>query len=200
MNDHESSQRPAREGDEPTRARDDAPGTPSLRARYQAVLGLSPTAILTLDRNGVVLEANKAAVELMPVTAQELIGTPLRSLVGPELHPLIDRALTGMEVHYEGVAFPAPVEGELWLRGKWTPIHDEEGVVLGGVALIHDVTPEKRAADLATMADKAAYYDPVTTLPNRVMLTEALERALAGVGAGHRQLALLRSTSTASKT
>ena len=189
MEDHESLACPGAGGHAGSGASCDEylAGTPSLQARYQAVLDTCPTGIVTLDRNGMVLEASRAAAELMGLPREELTGVSMRVFLKPELHPLLDRALAGETLTYEGGGVNLP-DGGVWVRSKWSPVHDEHGELLGGVMIVHNATSEKRATDLV---DRFAFFDPVTELPNRATLTIALQRALAGAQAGRRRLALL---------
>jgi diguanylate cyclase (GGDEF)-like protein/PAS domain S-box-containing protein len=159
-----------------------------LAARYRAILEHSPTAIITLDAGGVILEVGRAASELIGVPEEQLVGARIRELMGSELHPLLDQALRGEPVTYEGLGCPAPDDGDIWLRARWVPVRGKDGALLGGVALIHDASTEKRAQDLA---EKLAFIDPVTDLPNRTMLAMMLSRALSGAKAAKRQLALV---------
>ena len=162
-------------------------GTPSLQARYQAVLDTCPTGIVNLDRNGMVLEASRAAAELMGLPREELTGVSMRVLLKPELTPF-SRALAGETLTYEGSGAVNLPDGGVWVRSKWAPVHDEHGELVGGVMIVHNATSEKRATDLV---DRFAFFDPVTELANRATLTIALQRALAGAQAGRRRLALL---------
>jgi diguanylate cyclase (GGDEF)-like protein/PAS domain S-box-containing protein len=181
--------------DAPTEARggrrtgpDDDLDAFALTARYRAILEHSPTAILTLDRDGVILEVSKAATELMSMPAEQLVGAPIRDLIDATMRPLLDRALRGELVEYEGLGLPMPPEGESWLRATWVPVWGDDGTVLGGVALIHDASAEKKARDLV---EKLEFIEPLTGLPNRAMLLMMLSRALSGAKASRRQLALV---------
>ncbi len=163
------------------------PGTRALDARYQAILEHASTAIMTLDRDGIVLEVSRAAEELMATPVAQLVGAQIRDVMPPELRPLLDRALAGEAVRYEGPGSPALPEGELWLRAQWVPISDDEAAA-GGVIIIENATEEKRAQ---ARAERLAFVDPVTGLPNQAMFSMTLSRALAGAKGGQRRLALV---------
>jgi len=82
--------------------------------------------------------------------------------------------------------FIKPTGESLWFRGASSPTNDGEELVYSGVIL--DVTErkviEQRIAHLA-------YYDVLTALPNRALLTQRTELALALAARHQRQLALL---------
>jgi diguanylate cyclase (GGDEF)-like protein len=55
------------------------------------------------------------------------------------------------------------------------PIHDEDGSVLGAVVTISDITEQRL---LEGRLREAALHDPLTGLPNRVLVLDRLEQAL----------------------
>jgi diguanylate cyclase (GGDEF)-like protein/PAS domain S-box-containing protein len=190
MGENTPSAKPRRKGsDEPGGGASGSLDTlPGLKARYRAVLDHSPLAIVTLDWEGVVLEVSRAACALIGMPEEQLVGASIRELMVEELHPLLDQALRGEAVRYEGLGCPTTDDGDIWLRAQWVPVRSEEGALLGGVALIHDASAEKQAQDLV---EKLAFVDPVTDLPNRTMFSMMVARALSGPGGAERQLALV---------
>jgi diguanylate cyclase (GGDEF)-like protein/PAS domain S-box-containing protein len=68
------------------------------------------------------------------------------------------------------------------------PIFDEKGVFRGYRGVARDITARVRAEeDLARMA----HYDPLTGLPNRTLLLDRLQRAMARADRGQRLLAVM---------
>jgi diguanylate cyclase (GGDEF)-like protein/PAS domain S-box-containing protein len=67
----------------------------------------------------------------------------------------------------------------LWTSGR--PIYDEEGNRIGAVAAMHDITRQKEAE---ARLQHLAMHDPLTGLPNRLLLLERLGQALDN---DHRQ-------------
>ena len=159
-----------------------------LGARYRAILEHSPTAIVILDRTGVVLEVRKAAGELMSMPTEQLLGARMADRIAGELRPLLERALRGEHVSYEGPGSPALPEGELWVRAESVPIRDACGAAAGAVVIIQNATQEKRAQN---WVERLAFTDPVTELPNHAMLSMVLSQALSGAKASQGQLALV---------
>jgi len=65
----------------------------------------------------------------------------------------------------------------VWLRDHVRPIRDEAtGAVVELIGAVHDVT-ERRLAE--EQVENLAFYDPLTALPNRRLLLDRLEQALA---------------------
>jgi len=97
--------------------------------------------------------------------------TPLAS----EESPLL-RALNGDRVHnFEYAALSR--EGDLRLRrANGTRIVDSEGEPMGAVVALHDITDQRRAEGALR---KQALHDALTGLPNRALILDRLDTALA---------------------
>jgi len=122
------------------------------------------------------------AVGLDPVTVN---GMPfLQVLAGPTweagsfspaLHSLAERLKA--RDSFRDLAIPVTVNGEdRWWEIAASPRHDERGTFLGFRGVGSDIT-ERRAS--AEKINRMARFDPLTGLPNRVCVNEALARALA---------------------
>jgi PAS domain S-box-containing protein len=84
------------------------------RERYASLFDLAPVGYIVTDRDGVVEEANRMAVELLGGRLQDLIGTCLVDLVGPErrgpFQALVQEAARGARMQDE-VPFVRPDGG-----------------------------------------------------------------------------------------
>ena len=69
-----------------------------------------------------------------------------------------------------------------------SPITDRHGQVTGAVMVLHDVT---ESVAMAARLAHLAHYDALTDLPNRVLLKDRAQQALALARRGGRQVALL---------
>ena len=75
-----------------------------------------------------------------------------------------------------------------WVEVRTQPVRDASGVVTGQVGTLHDVTEVQQYQDeLAHLA----LHDPLTALPNRVLLLERLEVAVTRARETNTTLALL---------
>lgn len=128
----------------------------------------APDALLSLDGEGTVLTANRAARRLLleTETGSALQGRKLSELVG-----------TG-----DGSGVPV-AEGEIAFRGAdglTRALEVSAGRVSVGrssrwVVILRDVTDRKRDEDELR---RRALYDPLTELPNRVLFLDRLEQAV----------------------
>src|SRR5262245_26528558 len=74
-------------------------------------------------------------------------------------------ALAGKTVVGEARPYKIPETGRSgFFDGYYSPRHDENGVVIGGVAIIRDVTDRKRAEATATEANRLAFHVENTPL------------------------------------
>ncbi|MFQ5780598.1 MAG: EAL domain-containing protein [Nitrospiria bacterium] len=85
-------------------------------------------------------------------------------------------ALEGKNVISEDRPYKVPATGkEGYFSGHYSPLYGNGGKVVGGLAIIREITDRK-------LAEKSirymAYYDRLTGLPNRAHLIEHLERTI----------------------
>jgi len=61
--------------------------------------------------------------------------------------PLLRSIISGEEVRDEEFLYPLAVGSRLWLRCNSSPIYDDEGHIVAGVLLAHDITEQKQAEE-----------------------------------------------------
>jgi diguanylate cyclase (GGDEF)-like protein/PAS domain S-box-containing protein len=146
---------------------------------------------VTNTRN-VILRVNNAFTEITGYSAQEAVGqTP--KLISSGRH---DAAFYG--VMHSAIAQSGTWQGEIWDRRKngeeypqWltiTAVKDGAGEITHYVATMSDITERKMAED---EIKHLAFYDSLTGLPNRRLLIDRLEQALASRSRHCREGALL---------
>jgi diguanylate cyclase (GGDEF)-like protein/PAS domain S-box-containing protein len=168
------------------------------RKRIEADLRVAATAfeaqvgILVADPDGVILRVNRAFTEGTGYTAEEAIGQTPR-LFKSGRHDAAFYAAMWESIRLRGVW-----QGEIWDRRKtgeiypkWmtiTAVKNDEGAITHYVSTQIDITERKAAED---EIKNLAFYDPLTTLPNRRLLRERLHLALVTSHRSQRQGALL---------
>lgn len=147
--------------------------------RYRTLIEWSPEAIL-VHRAGKILYANPAAIRLFGASyAQILLDTPTAALIHPDA---LAEQLARMKSLYNHETIQPMVESQfLRLDGSVIDVevqgtaidYDDE---LAIHVVIHDITQRKK---MENQVRRLAFYDALTQLPNRRLLTERLNHALA---------------------
>jgi len=141
--------------------------------------------------------ANAAYVDWFGKTRDQILGHTLLELLGPPLYamnlPYLDAAFRGEKQVFER-EIPLPGGGTRSSLATYTP-RWVDGRVVGIFVHVADVTPLKRAQEelriAREQAEKQAAHDPLTGLPNRLLLHETIARAIAAAGRTHECLALV---------
>jgi PAS domain S-box-containing protein len=119
-----------------------------------AIVESSDDAIISKDVNGIVTSWNKGAERIFGYSAKEMIGKPIAIIAAPdrpdEMPQILERIKRGERIdHYETVR--KAKDGSLVdISLTVSPIHDEEGGVVGASKIARDITAQIRMrAELA---------------------------------------------------
>ncbi|MFT3847269.1 MAG: EAL domain-containing protein [Propionivibrio sp.] len=135
--------------------------------------------IIITDAAGTIVEVNDTFTRITGYTHDESVGQTPRILKsgiqGPEFYDAMWQSLAQKGFWY----------GELWNRGKHgelyaaltniTAVCDADGKTQNYVALFTDITQIKA---YQRQLEHVAHYDALTSLPNRVLLADRLQRAM----------------------
>lgn len=136
-------------------------------------------AIAITDAEGAILDVNDAFVRITGYSRQEVIGNlPLMfrsSRQGPEV---LAGLLNTLKLHNH-------CQGEVWSRRKdgeayaglltISKVQDARGTVQNYVGIFADITALKLQQD---RLEHVAHFDPLTDLPNRILLADRLNQAI----------------------
>ena len=159
--------------------------------RYRSLFEQSRDAIYMTERDGEILELNRAALALLGYEAGDLIGRDVRTIYADPADRTRFLAEIGDrdEVRDFEVRLRHRDGRDLWcLLSSWAR-RDPHGQVAGYQGIIHDITDRKATEQRLT---HEAFHDPLTRLPNRALFMDRLERAVARRRRGEeRDLAVL---------
>jgi diguanylate cyclase (GGDEF)-like protein/PAS domain S-box-containing protein len=156
------------------------------RKRAEQQLRVAATAfnaqegMVVTDEQGTILKVNQAFTKITGYEEGEVLGK----------NPRILKSGRQSEEFYlrlwQTIATHGSWEGEIWNRRKdgeiypeymvITAVKDEQGRVTNYVGTFNDITLIKSAA---REIENLAFYDPLTRLPNRRLLLDRLDKALA---------------------
>jgi len=140
-----------------------------------------------------ILRVNAAFSEITGYSAEEARGRTPAELMRCDRHDeaFYDRIWQTLDVdrHWQGEVWNRRKSGEVY--PKWlsiTAVCDDDGRVMNYVSVFTDITEKKRSDETIR---SLAFYDPLTKLPNRRLLRERIEAAIAASARSGRRAALL---------
>jgi diguanylate cyclase (GGDEF)-like protein/PAS domain S-box-containing protein len=160
--------------------------------RIAAIAFESQEGIIVTDAKSIILRVNKAFTQTSGYSAEEVVGqTPKLFSSGRQDQHFY--AVMWDSIHHTGAW-----SGEIWNRRKngeiypelltITAVKDTQDIVTNYVATLIDITLSKAASDEIKLL---AFYDPLTNLPNRRLLLDRLNQALAASVRSNKKGALL---------
>lgn len=149
-------------------------------AHFAAIIESSTDAIVSKTLDGIVTSWNPSAETMFGYTAQEMIGKPLALLIPPgheeEEPQILAKIRNGERIeHFETIR--KKKNGELFpVSVTISPIRDAAGSIIGVSKIARDISELKLREE---EIHKLAFYDALTGLPNRRLLNDRLEQAMA---------------------
>ena len=130
--------------------------------------------VLTMDMSGFIISWNKGAERLFGYSSVEAVGRNILFLYDDEDESVDDTFLEQggrlMEVRRKKKS------GEVfWASLSLSPLRDLNSRAIGLIAYLTDITERKLAEE---RIHHLAYYDALTNLPNRSLLTKLVDQAL----------------------
>ena len=149
------------------------------RRLLAALVESSDDAIISKDVNGIVTSWNKSAERMFGYSAEEIIGKSILVIAAPdrpdEMPQILERIKRGERIdHYETIR--KAKDGRLVnISLTVSPIHDEEGRVLGASKVARDITDQIRArAELGE--EKERLRVTLNSIGDGVITTDAAAR------------------------
>jgi diguanylate cyclase (GGDEF)-like protein/PAS domain S-box-containing protein len=144
-----------------------------------AVFSSTAEGVLITDLDGTVIDINKAFSNITGYAPDEIIGENPRKLKSGQ------HDLSFYQAMWQSLIETGNWSGEIWNRRKdgsvypglfnISTVRDPNGQAEGYVGVFADITALKQTEQ---RLERLAHYDPLTDLPNRLLLTARLERAI----------------------
>lgn len=167
------------------------------KERAQVTLNSIGDAVICTDVEGRVTYLNLVGEHLTGWPLKEAMGLPLEKvfrIIDAETRTKIPNPMAMATEGNVTVGLPPTCilirrDGvESAIEDSSAPIHDRRGQVTGAVMVFHDIST---ARALTLKLAHVAQHDTLTDLPNRALLNDRLERAIAQARRHHTTLALL---------
>ena len=148
--------------------------------------------IVITDTNGTILDVNDAFVRITGFDKSEVVGKlPLMFRSGRQGPEVVEALLNNLKLqdHCQGEVWSRRKDGEAY-AGLLTisTVRDAIGTVQNYVGIFADITALKLQQD---RLEHVAHFDPLTDLPNRVLLTDRLNHAIAMARRNSRSIGVL---------
>jgi diguanylate cyclase (GGDEF)-like protein/PAS domain S-box-containing protein len=162
-------------------------------ARYAGTVELAAVGIAHVDTGGRLIWSNSWLHEILGYTKEELEHLTVWDISHPDDVHVTDHERAEM---HAGTLDSLRTEkryvrkdgGVIWVKIACAPRRDGDGKVLYDISVIEDITPRKAAE---ARIQYLATHDALTGLPNRVLFTETLARAVETARANNKQCALI---------
>lgn len=155
---------------------------------YKQMLDHLAEGVYFVDSERRILYWNEKAAEISGYDATSMLGVCCQKSRLDHMDEELQSLCSGRCPLVQALETGKPVEARVFLRHKGghrvpvdvkvAPMRDEEGRVVGAVELFSDATAAVQVEKLNASLQKLIHIDPLTRIPNRRALVEALEREL----------------------
>ena len=158
--------------------------------QLEATVAAIPDAMFEMDLAGRHLTCHSPAQDYLTRPADQLIGKTVTEVMPPESAAIVLSALQEAHEHSRstGKQFKLPLaSGEHWFELSISRKLGQPGNEPRFLVLSRNITQNKKSEERISLL---AHFDPLTRLPNRVMLTDRCQQALASAHRTGQPLAL----------
>ena len=113
--------------------------------RYRLLLNHSPVGIFHYDTNLVITYCNKRFADILRNSVDGSVGMDMKNLNDQSILPASRKALKGEMGLYEGQYCAASGDDSMWIDLTCAPSRDGKGQIIGGIAIVRDITERKQA-------------------------------------------------------
>jgi PAS domain S-box-containing protein len=126
------------------------------RERWEAVFRFTDEGIIIFDRAGTIVGFNPASTQITQYLASEAIGKPFSKIIhtiGPDKATTVasplDRVLgDGVTIAKSEQLIESRSGGRIWTEISYSPIFDDAGRVISGIAIIRNTTKDREVEEI----------------------------------------------------
>jgi len=120
---------------------------------YRILFDQSPVGVYIFDRDLKIMHCNDRMVRILRTSYDRIIGVDLRKLRNQGMQSLVERVFEGQCAVYEGLYEATNSSAKLWVSVRLSPLRNAGGEVIGGMAVVEDITERKQAEELLQKAN-----------------------------------------------
>lgn len=166
-------------------------GQEKLRLSAQVFVNSSEAIVIT-DSDNNIIQVNKAFTDITGYSPEEVIGKNPRIMksgqMGEDFYREMWKSLLEMGC-WQGEIMDRRKSGDIY--PKWLSIgvvRDNQGAITNYIALFADITERRASFD---RIQHLAHYDALTHLPNRTLLNDHIDLAIAGAKRNQDKFAIV---------
>jgi len=114
---------------------------------YKALFDQLPVGVYMYDRELKIVQYNDRVTQALETSYDRIVGLDMKELKDQCLVSAMRKALEGEFCHEERFYEPTDGSAGLWLSLSFSPMHGADGNVVGGMAVVEDVTERKQAEE-----------------------------------------------------
>jgi PAS domain S-box-containing protein len=111
--------------------------------RYSMLLNHLPVGIFHFDTNLVITYCNKRFADILHNSVDGIVGSNIKTLKDQSILSASRNALSGELGLYEGQYSTISSDSITWIDMTCAPFHDGTGEIMGGIAIVRDITESK---------------------------------------------------------
>src|SRR5579884_962905 len=116
--------------------------------RYRTLFDQSPVGVFIFNEDLKITQCNERMVQILQSSYDRIIGLDMRGLKDQSFMPAMGRVFEGQSCHQESFYEATTSSAKLWLSLSLTPLRDIYGKVIGGMAVVEDITRRKLAEEV----------------------------------------------------
>jgi len=152
----------------------------SSEQHYQTLVGTSPVGVFETDMAGHYLFVNQRGQDMLSASTEQLRGEGWKDILHPEdreeASAAWDLAIQQHQPFQHECRFQTPDGSMLWVLMQATPVQNPDNMITGYIGTFTDISEQKASEQ---RIEFLAYHDPLTGLPNRLLIRDHYEMALA---------------------